>query len=70
MSAEVVVGENWSASGATRARGQAFGASGELLRARELAARFDALAGNHAWAAELARLNGSCATTASSRRRR
>jgi asparagine synthase (glutamine-hydrolysing) len=48
----------WAAHAATFARGQAWDADGRLLRAADLAKRFDALADADGWAALAGSLNG------------
>jgi asparagine synthase (glutamine-hydrolysing) len=55
----------WLQHGQTHARGQAFDAAGALLRAGALAARFDGLATESAWAAAAADLNGCFAIVTS-----
>ncbi len=49
---------SWIASGSTHARGQAFDASGTLLRASQLASLFDQLRDPAGWASTAGSLNG------------
>jgi len=54
----ILTSASWVASGGTRARGQAFDASGALLRAAQLAALFDSVPDAAGWATLAGSLNG------------
>jgi asparagine synthase (glutamine-hydrolysing) len=54
----ILTSGSWAGVGNTRARGQAYDASGRLLRAGELAALFDALSDAGGWCGTSSGLNG------------